>query len=82
MSVLYVLVPVALALAAGAVFAYTWSSRSGQFDDLSTPALRAIFDDPPSRAGTARGERRADAGVRGALAREPGLTADDRPVSY
>ena len=36
-------------------------------------ALRAIFDDPPSRAGTARGERRADAGVRGALAREPGL---------
>jgi cbb3-type cytochrome oxidase maturation protein len=55
MSVLYVLVPVALALAACAVFAYTWSSRSGQFDDLTTPALRAILDEAPNRgtAGTA-----------------------------
>ncbi len=49
MSVLYVLVPVALALAACAVFAYTWSSRSGQFDDLTTPALRAILDEAPNR---------------------------------
>ena len=49
MSVLYVLVPVALALAAGAVGAYTWSSRNGQFDDLTTPALRAMLDDAPTR---------------------------------
>ena len=49
MSVLYVLVPVALALAAGAVGAYTWSSRNGQFDDLTTPALRAMLDEAPIR---------------------------------
>jgi len=49
MSVLFVLVPVALALAACAVFAYTWSSRNGQFDDLTTPALRAILDEAPNR---------------------------------
>jgi len=57
LSVLYVLVPVALALAACAVFAYTWSSRSGQFDDLTTPALRAILDEAPNRgaAGGAGG---------------------------
>lgn len=53
MSVLYVLVPVALALAACAVFAYTWSSRTGQFDDLTTPALRAILDEAPNRSGSA-----------------------------
>ena len=49
MSVLYVLVPVALALAACAVFAYTWSSRTGQFDDLTPPALRALLDEAPHR---------------------------------
>jgi len=48
-SVMYVLVPVALLLAALAVLAYVWSSHSGQFDDLTTPALRALLDDAPSR---------------------------------
>lgn len=48
MSVLYVLVPVALCLAGGAVVAYVWSSHSGQFDDLTTPALRPLLDDAPT----------------------------------
>lgn len=45
MSVLFVLVPVALLLVAIFVAAYAWSSRSGQFDDLTTPAMRAMHDD-------------------------------------
>jgi cbb3-type cytochrome oxidase maturation protein len=44
-SVLFVLVPVALLLVILFVAAYAWSSRSGQFDDLTTPALRALHDD-------------------------------------
>ena len=49
MSVLYVLVPVALLLVAGAVAAFGWAARRGQFDDLTTPAIRALQDDsePP-----------------------------------
>lgn len=45
MSVLFVLVPVAILLVAVFVGAYVWSSRSGQFDDLTTPAMRAVHDD-------------------------------------
>ena len=45
MSVLFVLVPLALLLVAIFVGAYVWSSRTGQFDDLTTPAMRAVFDD-------------------------------------
>ena len=45
MSVLFFLLPLALALAALFLIAYLWSVRSGQFDDLETPAIRAIFDD-------------------------------------
>lgn len=45
MSVVFVLLPVALALAACAVGAFVWSVRRGQMDDLETPAMRAVFDD-------------------------------------
>lgn len=48
MSILYVLVPVALLLVLGAVAAYVWSVRAGQFDDLSTPAIRPLIDEPPA----------------------------------
>jgi cbb3-type cytochrome oxidase maturation protein len=30
-----------------AVGAFVWAARSGQFDDLTTPALRAVHDDEP-----------------------------------
>lgn len=48
MSVLFLLVPLAILLVAAFVGAYVWSTRSGQFDDLTTPAMRAVHDDPPA----------------------------------
>ena len=45
MSVLFVLVPLALLLVIIFVVAYAWSSRSGQFDDLTTPAMRVLHDE-------------------------------------
>jgi cbb3-type cytochrome oxidase maturation protein len=49
MSVVYVLLPVAVALAVAAVAAFIWAVRRGQFDDLDTPAVRILHDDeePP-----------------------------------
>lgn len=65
MSVLFVLVPVALLLVAVFVGAYAWSSRSGQFDDLTTPAMRALHEDPAVAPPAARpgGPDRAPAGA-------------------
>lgn len=45
MSVLFVAVPAALAVALSAVLAFLWASRSGQLDDLETPALRMLHDE-------------------------------------
>ena len=45
MSVIYLLIPMALILAGGALAAFLWSVRQGQFDDLDTPPHRAVFDD-------------------------------------
>lgn len=52
MTVLYVLIPLALLLLAGAVWAFFWAVGSGQFDDLDTPAVRVVLDDdskPPTK---------------------------------
>jgi len=45
MNILYVLIPLALLLLAGAVWAFFWAVGNGQFDDLDTPAVRIIMDD-------------------------------------
>jgi cbb3-type cytochrome oxidase maturation protein len=45
MNILYVLIPLALLLLGGAVWAFFWAVGSGQFDDLDTPAMRIVLDD-------------------------------------
>jgi cbb3-type cytochrome oxidase maturation protein len=52
MSILYLLIPLGLLLLAFAVGAFFWATRSGQFDDLDSPAWSVIMDDdraPPAR---------------------------------
>ncbi len=45
MSALYLVLPLALVIAAGAVLAFVWSVRSGQLDDLETPPRRILVED-------------------------------------
>jgi cbb3-type cytochrome oxidase maturation protein len=51
MTIIFLILPITLLLSAGAVAAFTWATRGGQFDDLQTPALRALHD--PCAAPTA-----------------------------
>ncbi len=48
MSILLIMLPAALLLAGLGVWAFIRAARSGQFDDLDTPPLRAVFDDDPT----------------------------------
>lgn len=48
MSVIFFLLPIALLLAVGFLCAFIWATRSGEFDDLETPAHRILFDDMPA----------------------------------
>ena len=43
--VFFIMLPIALLLAAGAIGTFVWAARSGQFDDLDTPPMRAMLDD-------------------------------------
>ena len=47
MTILYLLVPLAVLLACIGVWAFFWAVRSGQYDDVETPAIRILFDDEP-----------------------------------
>jgi cbb3-type cytochrome oxidase maturation protein len=45
MSILFLLLPLMLAVAGGAVVGFVWAARVGQLDDLDTPPLRMLGDD-------------------------------------
>lgn len=45
MVALYIVLPLALLIASGAVLAFVWSVRSGQLDDVDTPPRRILIDD-------------------------------------
>ena len=45
MSVLLYLVPMALALGLAGLFAFLWSLRAGQYDDMDGAARRILSDE-------------------------------------
>ena len=45
MNVLVYLVPMALGLGLAGLFAFLWSLRSGQYEDMDGAALRILDDD-------------------------------------
>jgi cbb3-type cytochrome oxidase maturation protein len=45
MELILVLLPFALLFAGIALALFVWAARSGQFDDLDTPAVRILFED-------------------------------------
>jgi cbb3-type cytochrome oxidase maturation protein len=49
MSIIFLILPITLLLSLGAVAAFAWATDRGQFDDLRSPALRALHDPSPSR---------------------------------
>ena len=54
MSIIFLILPVTLLLSVGAVAAFAWATRSGQFDDLETPALRLLHDESARPAPEAK----------------------------
>ncbi len=48
MEIIYLLIPLSLILVAAALWAFFWAVKSGQFDDLDSPALDILDDDSPA----------------------------------
>ncbi|MCA9306625.1 MAG: cbb3-type cytochrome oxidase assembly protein CcoS [Phycisphaerales bacterium] len=54
MELIFIILPLALVLAAVFIGAFVWAARSGQMDDMDSPAGRAVFDDEPGSGGAPR----------------------------
>ena len=71
MELILVILPFALLFAGAALALFVWAARSGQFDDLETPAVRILFDDEtPEPAESVRCEPPASAHGAGARDKE------------
>ena len=53
MESVYLLIPVSVLLVFGIAFAFWWSVRSGQFDDLEGPGFKILMDDDVAPGGHA-----------------------------
>ena len=63
MAALYILIPVAVALVAVAIWIFFWAVDSGQYDDLDGPAHSILFDDDEApQASSEQQPRRPQAG--------------------
>lgn len=49
MEILFILIPVSLILLGVALWGFFWAVRSGQFDDLDSPAYRVLMEEDKSR---------------------------------
>lgn len=45
MNIIYVLLPLALLILGAGIWAWVWAVRRGQYDDMTTPAVRMLNDD-------------------------------------
>jgi len=49
MEVIFILLPLAILIAGVMLALFIWAVRSGQYDDLETPAHRILFDEDRAR---------------------------------
>ncbi len=81
MSALYVVLPLAILIVAVAIAGYVWAVRSGQMDDLDTPASQPLRDDLPRQRVAPRPPEPGDAPPAPGTARPPGAPGSPRQGS-
>ncbi len=69
MNALLILIPISLVLAVVAVGVFFWAVNHAQFEDLNTPGVLPLLDDPPSEP---QGQAKAtEAGGQSVLSPDP-----------
>lgn len=49
MNILLFLIPISLIMIGAAALLFVWAVKHGQFEDLDTPALDILREDPPAQ---------------------------------
>lgn len=56
MNIIFVSIPISIVLLALGVWAFFWAVRSGQYEDLDSPAYSILDEDRPRRRQGGSGE--------------------------
>ena len=51
MSVIFLLIPLSILVAAGFLLGFIWAVKSGQYEDTCTPAMRMLSEDAQVGSG-------------------------------
>lgn len=54
MTLIFIILPISVAIAVGFVAAFALATKRGQFDDLTTPPMRVLFNDDEPASATPR----------------------------
>jgi cbb3-type cytochrome oxidase maturation protein len=49
MTIIFLLIPLSIVIAALFLLAFVWAVRSGQYEDTCTPSMRVLLDDRDPR---------------------------------
>ena len=62
MSVIFLLIPLSIVVAAGFLGGFIWAVRSGQYEDTCTPSMRLLLEEtpPPEDGNTSPGNQEID----------------------
>lgn len=61
MDILYLLIPISILIVIIAILTFRWAVKSRQFEDLDSPALIPLHDDPPEERTTHTSDKRPPA---------------------
>ena len=62
MSVIFILIPLSIVIAAGFLFAFVWAVKSGQYEDVCTPSMRVLIEETGA-AGVPSSDQTRRAGI-------------------
>jgi cbb3-type cytochrome oxidase maturation protein len=71
MSIIFILIPLSIVIAAGFLAAFIWAVKSGQYEDTCTPSMRLLTEEVSVCAPRADAQSQRTDGARGD-ARPPG----------
>lgn len=60
MTILYLLIPISLMIVIIAVISFRWAIKSRQFEDMDSPAMIPLHDDPPEERGKHKKQEKGD----------------------
>lgn len=58
MNIIFYIIPLAVALGAFFIILFIWATKSGQYDDMDTPAYKILIEDQTSNNKNIKGKEK------------------------